>query len=213
MPLSDGFLGIDESHCWRLGAVLFATGSDGFAAIRKAPVPGERYQFARLWALPGGMGRSDRGPAGAAEELQASLRLRARREAGIDLAQDRALRELPLGPVVTSYHAKRKRRFVLILPYFTEREDADLMASDRSVDEARWISVPPQWETFAPANRVILAHLLWPSLDHDARAQSRKPVAEALKRCALWARRVGIDPVPPPWAEPAQLDAWRARWP
>jgi hypothetical protein len=215
---ADGFLSLSESTLWRVGAVLFARRSRAFALVRKARVARGTYEFAGLCALPGGMARRRDPVVGFAWEpddlLRASRLERAHREAGLAPEHLRALVAAPLGPIVTSYSAKGRQRFTLVVPFVCDVEaGAQLQVADESVDECFWMSVPPEWEGIAPANRVAIAHLLWSELDEGERAVARPHVLESTQRCSKWATMVGVPPVPPPWTASDELIAWRSAWP
>jgi hypothetical protein len=127
------------------------------------------------------------------------------------------MRELvpaPLGPIVTSYLAKGQQRFTLVVPFECEVEaGARLRVSDGSVDESSWIDVPPDWERFAPANCIAVAHLVWNEMDADQRAVARLHIEEAIRRSAAWATSIRVAPAPPPWAHGENLTDWHNAWP
>jgi hypothetical protein len=214
----DGFVSLSETTPWRIGAVLFARRSGTFAVVRKAPVPGGAYEFAGLYALPGGMARVGEHAQGvtvsAGSVLEASLLERVHREAGLATEQLRELMPAPLGPIVTSYTAKGQQRFTLVVPLKCEVEaGAHLKVSDGSVDESSWMDVPPDWERFAPANCIAIAHLLWNEMDADQRAVARPHIDEAIRRSAAWATSIRVAPAPPPWAHSEKLTDWHSAWP
>jgi hypothetical protein len=214
----DGFVSLSEKTPWRIGGVLFARRSGAFAVVRKAPVPGASYEFAGLYALPGGMARLRERAEGATVRagnvLEASLLERAHREAGLAPEQLRELVPAPLGPIVTSYTAKGQQRFTLVVPFKCEVEaGARLQVSDGSVDESSWMAVPPDWERFAPANCIAVAHLVWNEMEADQRAVARPHIHEAIRQSAAWATSIQVAPPPPPWAESENLTEWQNAWP
>lgn len=214
----DGFIALSDAIPWRLGAALFARNNDAFAAVRKAKVSDGKYEFTGLYALPGGMTRLDpnreeRSPS-AQELLQGSLADRVSREAGLRRHQLSSLAYSELGPIVTSYTAKGRKRFTLIAFATCEVDrTAELQTTDRSIDETSWMSIPPPWEQFAPGNRIALAHLLWNAIGPAACEQARLSVAEAADQCSEWAMSIGVEPVPAPWADSDHLREWREAWP
>lgn len=212
----DGFLSLSESTPWRLGAILFARRSNAFAVVRKAPVSGGGYEFAGLHALPGGMARASRslnGETGSPQDiLKESLLDRVRREVGLTNENLHDPVFAPVGPIVSSYTAKGRQRFTLIVPFTSEvGPAARLQVSDRSVDEASWMPIPPAWEGLAPGNLVALAHLVWNEMGGSAAA--RPLVDGSARRCSEWAGSIGVAPVPPPWASCDEITEWRASWP
>jgi hypothetical protein len=214
----DGFLSLSESTAWRLGAVLFARRSNAFAVVRKAPVSGGGYEFAGLHVLPGGMARASRSSTwetGSPRDiLKESLLDRVRREVGLT---DEDLQDpvfAPVGPIVSSYTAKGSKRFTLIVPFTSEvGSAASLQVSDRSVDDASWMPIPPAWESLAPGNLVAIAHTVWNEMDEGQRAAARPLVDGSARRCSEWAGSIGVAPVPPPWASRDEISEWCASWP
>lgn len=218
ISLPDGFLAPSIETRWRLGAVLMAECAGGFAVVRKAPVTNEAYEFAGLMTLPGGMVRLANWPDGetpfdAGKLTRYSLHARAKLEAGLDPSETKESVEAELGPIVTSYLAKGQQRFTLIVVYTCEvKAMASLAPNDHSVDEAIWVSKIDDWTRFAPANRLIVAHLRWSGLDSDEQEQARAAVESAAEECSAWARRIGLPTVPVPWASSTELKAWRSGW-
>ncbi len=218
VPLPDGFLAPSIETRWRLGAVLMAECADAFAIVRKAPVANEAYEFAGLLTLPGGMVRFRDWPDGEtpfdAEKLtRYSLHMRAKQEAGLDPSETKESLEAGLGPIVTSYFAKGQQRFTLIIVHKCQvKEMLSVASNDKSVDAATWVSKIDDWKRFAPANRLIVAHLRWSRLDRDEQEQARPSVETAAKECSAWAQSIGLPIVPVPWASSTELKAWRSGW-
>jgi hypothetical protein len=215
---SDGFVALSGSAPWRLGAVLFARRSGAFAVVRKAVVDGSAYEFAGLYALPGGMARlresAEDATVSAGSLLWASLLERGHREAGLTPEHLRDPVAAPVGPIVTSYTAKGQQRYTLVVPFLCAvGAGAHLHVSDRSVDESCWMTIPPDWERIAPANRVAVAHLVWKEMDADQRTLARPHVDQSVRQCSKWAASVGVAAAPPPWADGDELNSWRYAWP
>lgn len=213
---SNRFLATSEQAEWRLGAILFASRGSALATVRKAPVEGGDYEFAGLRTLPGGMARATPkdGPSTAQEVLVRSLLDRVRREAGLRPEMLRNLAPATMGPLVTSYTAKERLRFTLVIPYTCiVATQAELRSDDRSVEAAEWQDLPPDWRRMAPANRVAVAHLMWSTLSLSQRADAEAPVAEGVRQCSAWAALIGLPGVPLPWADPEEMERWRSAWP
>jgi hypothetical protein len=213
---SDLFLATSEQAEWRLGAILFASRGSAFATVRKAPVEGADYEFAGLCTLPGGMARAtpEDGPSTAQELLVRSLLDRVRREAGLrpELVGD--LVPASMGPLVTSYTAKERLRFTLVIPHTCiVAVQAELRSDDRSVEAAEWQDLPPDWRSMAPANRVAVAHLVWSTLSVSQFADAQDSVDEGVRQCSAWATSIGLPSVPLPCADPEVLERWRSAWP
>lgn len=213
--LSDGFVARSDSDRWRLGAIVFANSKQSFAAIQKAAPSSGNYEFKDLWALPGGMVRaSNRQPDWSDSEILrltiASSRQRAELEAGFP--PDETQNPAPigsLGPIVTSYTAKGQQRYTLVVVLeFEVPEPFELSPRDHSVQAARWMEIPPPWDRFAPANRLAIAHLLWPRLAAEQKETARAPIEEAARQCASWASDTGWPSPPRPWDPPSDLKKW-----
>jgi hypothetical protein len=215
---ADRFICTIDDSMWRVGAVLLATKDDAFAVVRKAPVEAEDYEFSGLYVLPGGMVRtcdlSDAKIRANAPALALrSLRSRVRKEAGLEIAESCEDPASELGPIVTSYRAKGQPRFTVVVAYRCSIEsDLSLRTTDHSVDDVAWMKVPVAWARFAPANTMVIAHLLWPRLDESERRRARPHVEKAAGQCSAWATTLGLPRVPFPWADPRKLGSWRAAW-
>lgn len=209
----DGFVSAATPDAWRLGGVVFAQGDKGIAAIQKAPRNG--YAFSDFWALPGGMIRvgAGAGEAFSAAFAQQAVSARAGVEAGLPV---QPLEPVPaMGPMVTSYLARGATRFTLVVA-FRGREiiSAPLCPGDPSIRSAAWLATEDiDLSRFAPANRLILAHLLWACYSEHRRSAARSSIDHALELCSGWAREVGITPPPAPWASEAQRHDWVLGWP
>ena len=203
----DGFAAQDEDDPWRLGTVLMACSKDRFVAVRKARKP--HYDFSGLWAMPGGMVRSQ--GAVLERDIEASLRTRAAAESG--LAVESLKRAPGLGPVVTAYDVAGLRRYVVVVAYVSDfPQPMSLNTSDASVTDAIWSVVPPPWSEFAPANRLIVGHLLWGRLEPAECLSAQPALQAALAECTAAAREIGWPAPLPPWEGAASLQAWRASW-
>lgn len=206
----DGFAAHDTSDRWRIGAVVFARSGDRFAAVRKAPKAG--YGFSGLWAMPGGMVRPQAGSTDFERVVQDALSTRAAAETSLAIRDFE--RAIGLGPVVTAYDVAGIRRHVVVMAYVAHLPHRDLLGvCDTSIAEATWSEIPPDWIAFAPANRLILGHLLWGSLDLVQRQSAEAALLAALDECAAAAGEIDV-PVPAiPWADRASLEDWGASWP
>jgi hypothetical protein len=215
--LEDGFVARDASSRWRLGSVLFATRGESIALIQKAASLTDAYEFAHLWALPGGMVRTHEGDpaeASAADLTRASLQRRVAVEAGIGTDISDGMSIAPtLGPVVTSYTAKGRQRYTLMVVHSCPcPPDLSLVAADRSVQTVGWVD-RPEWSKLAPANCLIVGHLLWKELTDEARVAARPAIADAARACGQWADEIDIAVPPRPWDDAACLEAWRSAFP
>lgn len=207
--LSDGFAGFDDEAAWRLGGVVFTQKADRFAVVRKAER--DDYEFSGLWALPGGMVRPMEGEASSAAMLR-STASRLTAEAG--LSSEGLRLRTDLGPIATSYTVKGKRRFTLVASLSTiSSDDAELRPADGSVCEADWADIKWGADVFAPANRILLAHQLWPVMDAACRQQWRPSVESALVDCTQWAEAIGLGAPAAPWAFRPEVATWIASWP
>lgn len=212
----DGFVGLVGCASWALGAVAHVAVPGAVAMVRKAPPRDGQYEFSGLWALPGGMVRvGERSAPDARSALTRALHERVLEETSLDLTTCRHLGlARMLGPVVSSYTARGERRHTLIVVDCHERAArADLASSARSITEARWVDLPPAWGAIAPANRLIMAHLMWPSLTEAQRSEARPSVSQASADCSRWAAEVGLPAAPCPWEQDALLASWRRGFP
>lgn len=175
------------------------------------------YEFAGMYALPGGMVRAVTNPSGhnlAMDEiLLASLCERVQREAGLQLFGEDMPRPTNLGPLITSYRAKGQKRYTLVATYQIEHAiETGLEVGDRSVDAAFWEAIPPVWECMAPANCLALAHLVWGLLGEEQRLIARPAIGRSLDQCCEWAAAIGAPVAVPPWADAESLAQWRTGW-
>jgi len=218
-PLSDGFAALEAGDIWRLGSVLYARAGASTALVQKASVYGEAYQFAGLWALPGGMVRAETGyngnHHGCFDLIRQSLVSRAALECGLQLSDMIDLGTTDrLGPIVTSYTAKERQRFTLMTVQRCRVGTAVCLSSkDRSIASAEWHEPPLEWGQLAPGNRLALAHLLWAELSETQRTTARRAVEFALEQCADWAKTAGVVAPPSPWADGTAIARWRTAWP
>lgn len=213
--LPDGFVGRDGAE-WRLGTVLLLRHAHAVAMVQKAAVAD--YEFSDAWSLPGGMVRArDWGDEGAIDPallLVRSLAGRAEAEAGIALADFKGLgAALEFGPIVSSYTAKGRKRFVLLTVQSGRTASTiPLEPRDPSVQRAAWLGSPIDWARLAPANRVLLAHALWQDLDDAQRDDATSPVMQALQSCGAWGGEMGWARLAAPWDAPEAIAAWRSSW-
>lgn len=188
---------------------MFVRAGDAFAAIQKAPRP--NYEFADLWALPGGMVHADRIETVTASFVTAFAVKRARVETGLPPVSAALA---PLGPIVTGYLAKGRQCFTVVSAFVgTVDVRNTLRPGDDTIQEAKWLSLPPDFLEFAPANQLILAHLLWPELPLALQDRLRNQLKSALETCAAAAAEAGLAAVVPPWSNTEALSAWRNAWP
>lgn len=206
----DRFAAIHPNDAWRVGGVVFAGAGDRFIAVRKAPKDG--YEFAGLWALPGGMVR--------VQDLDlplsssAATALSQRFEAETGLVPEALTPVKTLGPVTTAYSVDNERRHTVMMVYTGEVEGMrDPRTKDPSISEAAWLTVMPDLATLAPGNRVILGHLLWQGLSLPQRQDAGPHIAEALIECTAAAAEAGITAPVAPWAPLPVKDAWIQGWP
>jgi hypothetical protein len=216
--LKDGFVAIDDQSAWRLGTVLFARHGESFAHVQKAPVQSGRYEFSNLWALPGGMIRAVAGAGQAAtitSLAKVSMQQRAEKEAGIPHHMtENATLCLNLGPIVTSYTASNgKLCFTLMTAQECQLDNGiALHPSDKSIKAAGWIKPPLDWESYAPANRLIIAHKLWPNLTELDKDRSRAAIQAAVNQCTQWAQSVEMSPACGPYDKPRIIQRWVNSW-
>ncbi len=214
----DGFVAARECASWRLGGVLLVRSGARMAVVRKAVAGGGRYEFAGMTSFPGGMVRSTLRSVSdgvdADRLLFASIRNRTLQETSLKLPSDASIEICPLGPVVTSYFAKGEQRYTAVVAAVCDVVmDEPLHAADPSVDSASWTDVVPELGSFAPANCVVAAHLVWDRLGDEERASTTPVIRAAVDRCGRWARKIGFPAVVPPWADDRTLARWRCGWP
>lgn len=208
---ADGLTSLSEDDDWRAGCVAFIEAEGKVALVRKSTDDATDYDLAGLWAMPGGMIR--RQSPGATREVEkaarSSLALRVEVEAGLKLPA--AWNTPDLGPIVSRYLRRGRTRWTLLLARtFTIQSPVPLCPIDRTISEARWARVPPTWESIAPANRLALAHILWPRLSESEKAHAREWVEKARVECSGWAREVGLPLPPSPWASVQRRREWTA---
>ena len=212
----DGFLATEPADGWRLGMLAHVSCGNALAMVRKAQPLGRDYEFANLWTLPGGMVRAapDDPPAGPEALAEASLGGRVAKEAGLDLAtcSDLGLSDR-LGPLVSGYTTSIGYRHTLVLVRRFLSAPVELGGADRTVSQAAWAPVPPDWSTMAPVNLAAVAHLAWPGLGDEQRDEAAPHVARAVVICSERAHEIGVISVPVPWADEEDLTAWRSGFP
>lgn len=214
----DGFVAAQENSSWRLGGVLLVRSGTRMAVVRKAAADGGRYEFSGMRSFPGGMVRSANLPVtdGADVErlLFAAIRNRTLRETSLELSDKASFGICPFGPVVTSYFAKGEQRYTVVVAASCDvATEEPLHADDPSVDSADWTDVVPKLSSFAPANCVVAAHLLWDRLGDEERALMTPVIQAAVDHCGRWAREIAFPAVVPPWADDQTLARWRCGWP
>ncbi|MEW8552642.1 MAG: NUDIX hydrolase [Candidatus Thiodiazotropha sp.] len=182
-----------------LGVVALIQREDGSVRfIKKAPRP--EYEFSGMWALPGGMIRGSADQQ-LYEALRDSLQKRVLSESGYDLSAALDVKAIRIKPLpVTSYHARGALRHTLILPFITSDDNALLVpASDPSVTDSSWLRPAEILHQLAPANRLIVAWWLWPSLAPGVRGKIRSSVERAWRNCKANANIIGFPLPPVPW--------------
>jgi hypothetical protein len=214
----DGFFAPQSETPWRLGAVLLADRGDAFVMVRKAPVADGKYEFAGLLALPGGMVRvrdwvGDGGDIDTEALMIRSLDARVLQETSLRAENRSEIVAANLGPIVTSYSAKGKQRFTLLVAHTCQVSNkVALHTADHSIDEASWMPFAAEWNRFAPANCVAIAHLVWGRISAADQVVARPHVEEAIKKCSSWGEATGWLHLPGPWADADELAAWRSAW-
>src|SRR5579863_3584360 len=200
---SDDYL-IDSDTTGRVevGCVIAAStirdGKQAYVLAKKSPKPG--YIYSGMWVLPGGMTRirqstvdSDILAIRAVERLQSEVNLS---------VPSQALSPIHEVPPVTEYRieATGKDCVVMVLA-FALPTIPDLLATARpshhSVDAVRVADPLPLLHTVAPANRVILARLLWSQLTDFEQNSIKDTVREALDGGNTIAMRVGFQIIHP----------------
>lgn len=163
--------------------------------VQKAEVDG--YEFGGMWSMPGGMVRCDEDlglDASPLMLLERSLARRARLECGVTGVRAGYLspvRVLP--PPVTRYTAKGRIRHTSVLPFlFSGSPPTDLVANDPSVRNSRWMGVVDALQVTTPANRLVLAKVVWPLLAARERDVAAEAVDAARRTCDAWADEVGL---------------------
>ncbi len=189
-----------------IGAVLILrrTGSGEILLVRKAQRAG--YEWSGRWALPGGVLRTEDIPEHRSQidfhkAARSALRRRVRAEVGIELAPNAEIEAVPPCPApITRYTVHGAQRHVLVSAFaLTCPIDAVPTATDASIEEVGWFEfdqICERWGQIAPANRIILAHQIWPELSEDDRCQLEPGLREALARCARWSGGRGLSPAP-----------------
>lgn len=185
--------------------VLLERDDDRIVVVKKAYRPG--YAFAGLWSLPGGVVRVQEplSPVDSnhlAPLAEASLITRARAECGWSgKSGDLVIADL-LMPRVSSYETSRGVAHTLVLP-FRSNASSDFRphsVENKSVEDARWMSIADLNGHLTPANCLILASALKHkfSAAEQASWQPRVEIAERL--CTGWAAEVGWRDEAPPWS-------------
>lgn len=209
----DGLIATSPADRWRLGCVAFIESEGHFALVRKSCDASPDYDLAGLWAMPGGMIREASNIRRTMPEaVTVSLKSRIAAEAGLKPTE--TFHVPPIGPIVSRYtRGRRTRSTLIVVRRLALQADVPLTVHDPSISEARWQSVPPKWIELAPANRLALAHLLWPRMTEKERAAGYREIEEASERCSQWASAVGVIAAPVPWAERKRLDSWMRGFP
>lgn len=218
--LSDGFVAGRLDDCWRLGGVLLASWRDQICLVQKAERSDEPYEYSGMWVLPGGMVRADHFTEITDNiddsAVRQSLQYRTLIEAGLEPSHCSDWQPLDrIGPVITSYRAKGRQRFTLVMAHTCAAQSQTIGPAQLppSISEVAWIDARNlSWEFLAPANRIILAHLLWDIVSPDLTKADRGFIDSAVKICAEWNVLCGFGAVPAPWASSDELANWREGW-
>jgi hypothetical protein len=88
-----------------------------------------------------------------------------------------------------------------------------LASDDPSVEDARWVKVPPDWISLSSANRLALVLLLWRELSGEEMNEARPALREAPDWCNGWAADVNVTRAPASSEEPEGLADWREGFP
>lgn len=213
----DGFVSLRDDCRWRLGCVIFIQSGQRFVSLTKAVASGGFYEFAGLRSLPGGMIRMQHGSASIVGDipalLTASMSVRILLETSLALHSAVTLRPTGLGPVVTSYFANGKRRHTLVVAARCELPtEVSVASNDRSVMDAGW-SDKPDLAGFAPANRLLLSHLLWSMYGEEEKVAAVTSIEAAVQQCSAWAAEAGLPRAVPPWVDAEDLSIWSKSWP
>lgn len=201
-PTDEGVWAVKDGKV-AIGVVLLADWSDQIAVVRKESVPG--YEFSEMLALPGGLVRGD-DAIPFDQCFEQTVILRADDEAGLKREHLAGLQlATPDFVPVTRYTVKGRERFTAVFTVRASVEKAVRLESARkSIREAFFVTLPLQWKSFAPANRLILARVLAPGLGAEERAANKHAIDEALGLCNGAAEAAGLPRLPHPWfGEPA----------
>ena len=197
LHLSDqGIWSIQKGAC-AIGIVLLAVSRGRVVAIRKAAVSG--YEFSNLLALPGGVVR------GTANQqfddcVGQTLWARARDEAGLSPADLHDVAAIHGFAPVTRYTVKGVERFSIVFGVRAAlASTVNLVATRRSVSETFLASRPLAWASYAPANRLLIAHALSDEVPESEKSASHGAISEALSFCNAAAATIGLPAVPDPW--------------
>lgn len=186
-----------------IGAVLVILRRSPFEVlvVQKADV--DDYEFSGMWSMPGGMVRCSWDSTLNIDPLimlEDSLAKRVHVECGLEGVTGVQLSPIEiLPPPVTCYTVKGTLRHTLVLPFlFTGPEPANFVAGDRSVRNPQWMCVVDALRVTAPANRLVLATLVWRYLTESERSRVTSNVDSAKQLCDLWAGEVGLPPTREP---------------
>lgn len=215
-----------EKFCrWTYGAPIFEdatvdvdpVGDKGFR-ISNTPVPGEveaveGHVSEALEGMLGGMIREASNiRRSIPEAVTVSLKSRIAAEAGLKPTE--TFHVTPIGPIFSRHtRGGRTRSTLIIVRRLALQAEVPLTVHDPSISEARWQSVPPKGIELAPANRLALAHLLWPTMTEKERGAGYREIEDASERCSQWARSAGVIAAPAPWADRKRLESWMRGFP
>ena len=186
-----------------IGAILcmFVGGTSEILLVRKAARVD--YEFSGLWTCPGGMVRAAQDSTSLEACIRNSLSLRVRMETGIVVEPNDCE---PLScfdkPLVSSYHAKGRRRYTVVLPYKVVLESPlSVSPEDSSICDAKWVEPPFCWNEIAPVNRVLLARIYWSKMCESDKDPARKALYSAIEDLRVWASCVGLSAIETDWID------------
>jgi len=187
-----------------IGCVVAITSADHdklqFVFARKAAKPvTDLYIFGGQWVLPGGMVRSNRqAEFDALQMIVTSACTRVQAETGISLPIE-SLRPVQHVPPVTTYRARGQDRVVIVVPLecvVALNMPSELQSGDSSIDKVELAEPRDRISTCAPANRVIVARMVWKSLSAADRDLLSPCVTAAIEECNNLASRHGFPLIP-----------------
>jgi hypothetical protein len=206
IPSHDGiWLQENGKYEYGIGCVAFCQHSNDNSVllIKKTPKQYKKtYEFGDMLACPGGMVRGAEGKTWG-EAILSSVQDRVLKETGIILNNPVSTMVLEPGfAPITCYNTRFGSKYTLTLHLiFPECEAKPTATDDPSVQEAIWQKLPLPWSQISPANRIILARILWPKLPKAERNDVRPIVQKAWDQCSQWGENVGLELHSPPWGQ------------
>ena len=184
------------------GAVALASvkGNGGVLMVRKAPKAG--YEYGGKWALPGGMLELSDGISKDTlfRSLEMQLVNRLYREASVS-CRERDLTHVGLGyPTVSKFTRDGETTYCFVMAYKVNaaQTHVSFQPVGGSVDESRVFQLNHiPWKEVAPANRLILASLLWPSMEDQQKEIALPEIKAAIEQCNGWANELKVNKFKP----------------